>query len=432
MKIKKKNLSYPEVLDLPHAGHSNPRKPSFLLSAILRIIAVPDLRAVRFTYGSSGMERAGKGPWLILMNHSSFLDFEIAYRILFPRKFNIICTSDGLIGKERLMRAIGCIPTHKFVSDFTTISDIKYALHTNGTSVLMYPEASYSFDGTASALPRRLGLFLKMMNVPVVMITTFGSFTRQPLYNNLRKRKVKASAHMECLLTPEEINAMDVSELDAVLDKAFTLDYFKWQEDNAVKTEEPFIAEGLERILYKCPECGAEGETEGKDRHFGCKSCGSKYEMDSLGRMRSLDGAACFPHIPDWYAWEREKVREEITEGRYSLDTDVDIAVSVDYKALYMVGKGHLHHDTEGFVLDGCDGDLHYVQGPAACYSLYSDYYWYEIGDVICIGDKDCLYYCFPHKKGTVAKTRMATEEIFKLFKAGSRKAPTDKMAEIH
>ena len=80
-----------------------------------------------------------------------------------------------------------------------------------------------------------------------------------------------------------------------------------------------------------------------------------------------------------------------------------------------MVGEGRLVHTAEGFHLTGCGGKLDYVQGPKASYSLYSDYYWYELGDVICIGDKDRLYYCFPKGGDVVAKTRMATEEIYKL-----------------
>jgi hypothetical protein len=51
-----------------------------------------------------------------------------------------------------------------------------------------------------------------------------------------------------------------------------------------------------------------------------------------------------------------------------------------------------------------------------ASYSLYSDFYWYEIGDVICIGDARAQYYCFPQNCGDiVAKTRLATEELYKL-----------------
>ena len=95
----------------------------------------------------------------------------------------------------------------------------------------------------------------------------------------------------------------------------------------------------------------------------------------------------------------------------------------VNYKAIYMVGEGTLIHDTEGFRLEGCDGKLSYTQGALSCYGLYADYYWYEIGDMICIGNQDALYYCFPRDCGdVVAKTRLAAEELYKLKKAQRKK----------
>jgi hypothetical protein len=88
----------------------------------------------------------------------------------------------------------------------------------------------------------------------------------------------------------------------------------------------------------------------------------------------------------------------------------------VNTKAIFKVGEGNLKHNKDGFVLDGCDGKLHFEQKTKASYSLYSDYNWYEIGDVICIGDMKTLYYCFPKiNQDVVAKTRIATEELFKL-----------------
>ncbi len=418
MKIKTKKANYEEVMALPRPEHKRPYKPSKLLAAVMRLAGNGDLKQVDFTYEKKNMEKAGDGPWLILMNHSSFLDLEIVSKIMYPKTYNIVCTSDGFVGKESLMRHLGCIPTQKFVTDISLIGDISYALKENKTSVLMYPEASYSFDGTATPLPRRMGVFLRRMKVPVVMITTYGSFARDPLYNNLQKRKVKVSAVMECLFTPEELKEKSVDEIDAILDKAFSFDYFKWQEENNVVIDEAFRADGLNRILFKCASCNTEGQMEGKGTVLKCKACGKEYEMDELGRLKAKDGNTEFSHIPDWYAWERKCVRDDIEKGVYSLDTDVSIGLMVDFNAIYMVDDGHLHHDKNGFVLDGCDGKLHYEQGPKACYSCYSDYFWYELGDIICIGNKDCLYYCFPKDVDVVAKTRIAVEEIYKMANA--------------
>ena len=159
----------------------------------------------------------------------------------------------------------------------------------------------------------------------------------------------------------------------------------------------------------------SEEHMEGKDTHLTCSNCGKKYFMNTLGRLESLEGDTEFPHIPDWYNWQREEVKKEIKDGSYCLDTAVDIGILADTKAIYMVGEGRLVHTSDGFTLTGCDGQLTYTQSPKASYSLYSDYYWYEIGDVICIGDKKRLYYCFPKDKANVAKARLAAEEIYKI-----------------
>lgn len=423
MKIKTKALSYDQVMALPKGKRRQPRRPSRLLNLVVQAAATPDLLATKFSYTKEGMEKIGKQPALILMNHSCFLDLMIAARVFFPRRYSIVCTSDGLIGKNLLMHFLGCISTQKFVSDVTLIRDMEYMLKEKKTSVLMYPEASYSFDGTATPLPRKMGVLLKKLGVPVVTVTTEGAFTRQPLYNCLRKRKVKVSAHVKCLLTAQEIKEKTVRELDEILDEAFTFDHFAWQRDNQVHITEPNRADGLHRILYKCPHCGAEGKTEGKGTQLTCHSCGKVWEMDELGQMVAVDGETEFSHIPDWYAWQRREVRRQLEDGSYCLETDVDIAMQVDYKAIYTVGSGHLSHGPEGFTLTGCDGKLHYSQGPLACYGLYADYFWYSIADMICIGNTDALYYCFPKGNTPVAKTRLAVEELYKLKKV-RRKQP--------
>lgn len=422
MKIKSMKKSYEEVMALPRQEHKLPLRPNMLLQTVIRIGAIPSLLSTRFRYTTEGMEKIGKEPCLILMNHSSFIDLKIASKIFYPKPYGIVCTSDGFVGKNWLMRLLGCIPTQKFVSDVSLIRDMEYMLKEKKVSVLMYPEASYSFDGTATPLPRKMGILLKKLDVPVVTIITEGAFARDPLYNGLQLRKVKVSAHVKCLFTRDEIREKKVSELDAMLDETFTFDNFKWQQENGVEIKEPFRADYLERILYKCPHCGTEGKMEGKGIHLSCSHCGKRWELTTLGKLAALDGETEFDHIPDWYAWQRAEVRRELEEGTYQLETDVDIGILVNTKALYKVGSGHLSHSAEGFQLTGCDGKLDYSQGPLACYGLYSDYYWYEIGDVICIGNKDALYYCFPKGKVAVAKTRMAAEELYKLKKR--RRAP--------
>jgi len=424
MKIRCIKRDYEKVAALPRPKHKNPWKPNFLIHSLIRLISLPDLWAVKFSYTTDGMEKIGKKePCLILMNHSSFLDMEIANRVLYPRRYGIVTTTDAFVGMELILKLIGCIPTRKYVNDITLIRDMEFMLKKRRSSVLMYPEAGYSMDGTGTPLPRKMGVLLKKLGVPVVMIKTEGAFTRQPLYNSLRKRKVQVSAKVTCLATAQEVQEKTVAELDAILENAFDYDHFRWQQENGIVVDHPERATDLNRILYKCAHCGEEGKMEGLGTTITCHACGKTWELTEQGKLRALEGETEYDHIPDWYAWQRQEVRKELENGTYQLDADVDIGMLLDYKALYMVGSGRLVHDENGFTLTGCDGKLQYHHPALASYSLNADYYWYEIGDIISIGTADALYYCFPKGGDAVAKTRLAAEELYKLKKQRKTKA---------
>ena len=418
MKIKTKEMSYEEVLKQPRLKYKKPMKPQMWLATIVRIVCEFTLRKIKFSYTEEGMETIKDEPCLILMNHSSFTDMKLAYGIFYPKKLGIVTSVDamsGILGK--LMRLIGCTPTHKYVSDLSLIKDIKYMLNVNKTSVLMYPEAGYSFDGCTTTLPRRMGVLMKQLGVPVVTVITQGAFHRDPLYNMLQIRDVKVSAHVKCIATAEEVKTKSVEELDALLDESFSFDNFAWQRDNKISIDVPFRADGLHRILYKCPNCGTENQMEGKGIHLTCHVCNKKWTMDEYGQLAANEGVTEYPHIPDWNRWQRECVRKELEDGTYMLDADVDIAIQVNLNGVCKIGKGHLTHSLDGFHLVGAEGKLDYSQSPTFSHTLYSDYYWYEMGDIIGIGDNEFSYFCFPGENVSVNKVRLATEELYKMKK---------------
>ena len=310
MKIKTAEMSYQEVMALPKTKKFRPKRPNIFFRTLLKAVSTPELIATHFKCNKIGMERLGKKePCLYLMNHSSFIDLKIAASIIYPRPFNIVCTLDGFVGKKWLMRNLGCVPTNKFVFDLTLVRSIKKCLERLKCSVLMYPEAGYTFDGTSTTLPKNLGKFIKMMGVPVVMITTYGAFSRDPLYNNLQKRKVQVSADMEYIISPEDAKAMSDEELQKIIEDKFSFDSFKWQNESGVSITEGFRADGLNRVLYKCPECLKEGEMLGKGTTITCKSCGCEHELAENGQLK---GKTRFKHIPDWFKWQRECVKKEV------------------------------------------------------------------------------------------------------------------------
>ena len=420
MKIKYTKTDYNSLLELAEKGkkpHRKPIRPNIFWRTLMRLVAMPDLIATKFKWESVGMEKIEKGEAAFyLMNHSSFIDLEIAATVLFPKPFNIIATTDGFIGKDWLMHRIGCIPARKFVSDPALVKDMLYTSRTLNDNILMYPEVGYSLDGTATTIPDTIGSCVKMLGMPLVMIRTYGAYTRDPLYNYLQRRKVNVSARVECLLSKEEVAEKSAEEITKIIFREFSFDNFKWQRENGIKVTEQSRADGLGRVCYKCPHCNTEGSMIGKGIHLYCEKCGAKYELSELGELSGVDTEAKLASVPEWYAWERECARAEVESGEYSVEFPVEIYAAIDTKKLYSIGSGYITHNSEGFRLTSDDGQLDYHQKPTAQYSINADLNWYELGDIVSVGDLKCLFYCLPKVDSvSVAKLRLAAEEAYKI-----------------
>ena len=87
-------------------------------------------------------------------------------------------------------------------------------------------------------------------------------------------------------------------------------------EGKGISIREPDRADGLHRILYKCPHCGAEGKTEGKGTRLTCHGCGKEWEMDEWGQMVALEGETVVGYVgsqtvlqeadmPRFFRWRR-------------------------------------------------------------------------------------------------------------------------------
>lgn len=416
MNIKIKNITLDELQALPGVKKRQPKKPNILFKTLLKIITLPDVWATKFKLNKIGMERLGKNePCLILMNHSSFFDLKLMVNAMYPKPMNIVTTIDGLVGQEWLLRNIGCMPTRKFVIDLGVIKDIRYCLTKLKSNVLMFPEAGYTFDGTSTVLPDSLGKLVKLLGAPLVSVIMNGSFARQPLYNQLHLRKVKIDADMKYLLSPEEIKNMSAEEINAIIRKEFSFDQFRWQQENNIKITEKNRADRLERVLYKCPHCLKEGEMVGLGTTLTCKACGKVYELTESGTMQALEGDTEFDHVPNWYSWQRECVKNELLNDEYHYEDFVDLYAVKDTKALYKLGDARLVQNKEGLTLYDLDGKVIFEQKPKYTYTLNADFYWYEIDDIVCIGNMDVSYYSVPKNNKRVAKMRLFAEELYKI-----------------
>lgn len=393
------------------------RQPIYL-TALIWILSKIMLATKKHKVEKIGMEGL-KPPYMMLSNHMSFVDFELAAMGTWPHRVNNVVNIDGYYMRPWLMTRIGAICTRKFTMDLHLIKSIKKVFE-RGDILGLYPEARYSPCGTTSYMPESLGILVKRNRIPVVTVVHRGNYLHAPFWNFRQKRTVPLHTTLTLALTTEDIDRMSVDEINAKIREMLYYNEYEYQKENGILIKEPYRAEGLHKILYKCPHCKAEGDMDTKGAELFCKKCGKRWYQEECGDLRALDGETEFSHIPDWFEWEREEVRREIERGNYSFECEVDVHSMPGCYKFEPLGKARLSHNSEeGFILEGHynEKDYRIQRLPLQTNSLHVEYDFPHVKpyDCIDISTEHDSFYCFPERENVVTRLSLATEEIYKI-----------------
>ena len=393
-----------------------PKNPCFLMSVAKHIISFPDLRKRKFTLEKINMEGL-EGPYLMLVTHSSMVDFNVMLKATHPHKVNNVMTLEGFnTYTEPLMRSLGVLGTRKYINDMNLIRNIKYCIEKLGNTFVLFPEARYSLDGCTSYIPSSTAKLIKVIKVPVVVLKIQGNFITCPQWNKINK-KTHVEAQMVQIISREECKDISLDEIANRIREHFTYDDYKWQLENKIKIDHPKRAEGLHALLYKCPHCKAESQMGSKGAKLFCNACGKTWEMDEYGQMHALDGKTEFSHIPDWSNWERACVRKEIEDGTYYFEDTVRIETLPGSWKFYKQGEGTLIQTPEGTTVK-CNyyGEEYTLfRSAKSLESMHIEYDYLGRGDCVDISIPDDSFWCYVSKKDCITKISFATEEIHKL-----------------
>ena len=359
-----------------------------------------------------------KPPYLMLSNHMSFVDFELAALGTFPHRVNNVVNIDGYYRRPWLMEWIGAICTRKFTMDLHLVKSIRKVL-SRGDVLGLYPEARYSPCGITSYIPESVGMMVKRNKVPVVAVLHRGNYLHSPPWDFRRKRKVPLHTTLTKILTPEEIEAMSVDEINEKIRAALTYNDYAYQQERGILITEPFRAEGMHKILYQCPHCHTEFKMATAGAEIFCTECGKRWTLNENGTLSANEGETEFTQVPDWYEWQRSNVIREVEEGRYSFADDVEVYSMPRCWNFENLGRAHLTHDIEdGFVLEGhYNGEDYRIhRHPLQTNSLHVEYDWFRVkkADNIDISTETDSFYCyFENAENVVTKLAFATEAIY-------------------
>ncbi len=172
----------------------------------------------------------------------------------------------------------------------------------------LYPEGGRNWDGATDELIPSTAKLIKMIAIPVYVTFYKGGFLSRPRWaSHSRRGLIQFEGYQ--LLSSQDIKSMSVKEIYDKMTKALAYNEFDWQKNHMIPFKGKKRAEHIERLLYKCPECGAMTSIESKNHDFTCLSCDHTFHMNVYG---FIEGCSMFEDTHQWHQWQKSFIPEII------------------------------------------------------------------------------------------------------------------------
>ncbi len=274
-------------------------------------------------------EAKKKGPMLVMCNHTSAFDFAFFSPPFFSKKLTFVVAENMLYSTPflaKIIRKADAITKKQYIADLSCVKRIKKSVDA-GISVALCPEGQVQSCGKTGIVPYANGKLMKFLGCPVAICVTSGAGLSRPKWGYTARRG-KVVTKCDILYTAEEVKTKTADELYNGLVEALQFNEHVYQIENGVKFKGKRYAEGLERILYKCPKCGEEYTLTSEGNVLKCSNCDNTVEYTRTGKLIPLTNESVCPERVDlWYDLERESVREQIREENFSLTEEVALFI---------------------------------------------------------------------------------------------------------
>ena len=276
-------------------------------------------RGVKFSYDYDP-DTIKNQPTILLSSHASRLEF--IYTIYgFRRKdINVICGFQNILkkGLYPLFIRLGVISKYLYQPDFMCVKNMMRVLHRNG-ALGLFPEGIQSTSGSTHPINPATAHFIKKSKANIVVCSSRGAYLATNRYSSDRKKGYIGISY-SLLFTPEMLNELTEEQIyNAILQKISYNDFaFNRQARHRYVGKKP-NAFGIDKILYKCPDCKAEHTLRVEHDTVVCERCGFRVRINEYYDLVDVKGSGCPADIDQWYKWQRRCVADRVTSDDFEL-----------------------------------------------------------------------------------------------------------------
>lgn len=307
---------------------------------IFKLVAQIFVRC-RFRYTPHKRKLNLDTPFIMLANHVT--DYDIGFMLADVDEYF------RPVASEHVITAGGTGPlVKKFFDPITVykgsikVGGVRKILRSirDGQSIMLHPEGARSFDGTNLRMDSEIGKLVRSSKAALVTYKIQGGYLLSPRWAK-NPRKGKAWGQIVNVYTADEVRKMSVEEITEIINRDLHEDAYETQKVKKLEYKAKGLAEGIENLIFICPECGSIGTLKGEGDYAKC-SCGFSAKMDTYGYFNGTES------VRDWNIRQKKQF-DEMYEGDIHFEDDgVIIARIEEDHSRTVIHQGKIEGSKEG------------------------------------------------------------------------------------
>ena len=270
-----------------------------------------------------------KGPYVVIANHESMIDFLPLCSANSNRMQFVISNSFYQSLKiNKLIEACGVIPKQQFQTSMVDLRKMKYVLEHNKMPLVLYPAGLMSENGISTPIPKGTGKALKWFDCDVYIAKISGSYLTKPKWSK-KYRKGRIDLDIYKLYSKEDVQNKDDKDLQNEIEEILKYNAYKNQEKKLV------IQHNHQLI---------------------CSSCLNQAQVDKYGFLHKVkDSDIVYTHPSEWSRFILNELYEEIkNDDNFSITGHAQISM-INYKKhkFENVGEGQITLTKGSLIING-------------------------------------------------------------------------------
>lgn len=214
-----------------------------------------------------------------------------------------------------------------------------------GGNVAIFAEGDRCWDGISCPIMPATGKMIKSAKCGMVTYRLEGGFFLNPRWS-MTMRKGYVAGKMGKVYTKEQVAAMSPEEINEALARDLFEDAYVTQEKVQCAYKGKKLAEGMENLLFYCPECGKMDSFISEEDTVTCRECGHSFRYTEYGMLEGTK----FDTIRDFSLWQQQKASDDARSGAaYTAETAKLVEIDMDHNEVF-AAEGAVYLDKDKLV----------------------------------------------------------------------------------